>query len=1002
MQSQSSRFTKEQLLEILSLSHNATAIYTGEELTIQSANNAMLALWGRDRSVIGKSLIDVLPELHDQPFFGLLRQVLATGITYEGTDTPAQLMRSGTLQTYYFDFVYRAIRNASGEVDCILHTATEVTELHLGRELQAEMLAKDEALNREQSLNEELAATNEELVTTNEDLASTLEELSAANEELNEARSSLQNLNEALEIRVTERTEKLAQSITKLSASENRTRAIIEAAPFPIGVYIGREMRIAFVNQAIADVWGKGNDLVGRLYSEVLPELDNQLVYQQLDHVFTTGITFEARNQRIDLVVNGVPTIFYFNYIFTALREEDGTIYGVMNTAADVTDVMLAKQEVEESAQQLASLNEELAAVNEELVASNEEQYRANEELAELYEKLRISQDELQLAIEAAGLATFDFNPTTGRFTGNELLKSWFGLKPEEEIELDKATDVILPSDRERVIKAINHAITFESDGNYDTSYTISPNQLNAEPRMVRAKGKALFNENKEPTRLSGVLQDVTEQMTSQAKMRTLIANLASSEKRFRSLVKQAPVAMNVFKGEEFIIDSVNDRMLEIWGKTEAVNGMRFIDVLPELADQPFIDILNKVRATGQSYYGVENIAEIIKDGIAEKRYFNFIYQPIMEEEGRIDSILQVLTEVTEQVNARKEIADINTRLNIAIDAGSLGSTEVDLASGTMQCNEQFKKYYGRSKDEIFNYPDLFDAMLPEYRDKIKKLVAIAIENKSIYQSEYEVAWPDSSRHWIKAYGKARYDSSGKAVKMVGLVSDITEAKKDEQRKNDFIGMVSHELKTPLTSLTAYVQMLQEKFRNGNDDFTMNSLDMANKQVKKMTTMINGFLNISRLESGKIHIDSSRFDMALLLKEVQQETVIAVTTHTVIFAPVEETFVIGDREKIGQVIHNFISNAAKYSPLGTTIHVACISTGNSAQVSVADEGMGIRPEDQQKLFERYYRVKDQPVSIAGFGIGLYVCAEIIQRHEGKIWVESEPGEGSTFYFTLPL
>jgi len=1003
MQSQSSRFTKEQLLEILALSHNATAIYTGEELTIQSANYAMLALWGRDRSVIGKTMEEALPELTGQPFLDLLKQVWKTGITYSATDTPAQLIRNGELQTFYFDFVYRAIRNASGEVDCILHTATDVTEIHHSRVLKAEIIAKDEALNLEQSLNEELAASNEELQTTNEELASTLEELNATNEELNRARDTLQVLNEELEHRVLERTDHLAQSVAKLATSENRTRAIIEAAPFPIGIYIGREMRIAFVNQAIIDVWGKGNDLVGRLYSEVLPELDNQAVYEQLDKVYTTGITFTARHQQIDLVVNGVLRVFYFNYIFTALRDENGEVYGVMNTAADVTDLVLAKKTVEENAEQLASLNEELAAINEELVASNEEQYKANEELAALYERLRISQDELQLAIDAAGLATFDLNPVTGRFTGNDLIKSWFGLQPEDEIELHKATDVIAEQDREKVLAAINRSMEFSSGGNYDALYTIVPNHLNPSPRIVRAKGKALFNEQKEPIRLSGVLQDVTEQMTSQTRMSILIENLESSERKFRSLMQQAPVAMNVFKSRELIIDSANDKMLEIWGRKDSVNGMRFVDVVPELTEQPFIKILHEVLDTGRAYFGIENKAVIYnKEGVRQERYFNFIYQPIQEENGSINSILQVVTEVTEQVNARKEVADFNTRLNIAIEAGSLGSTEVDLATGKMQCNDQFKKYYGRNPEDEFTYPQLFESMLPDYREKIRNLVRIAIENQSIYQSEYEVAWPDSSIHWIKAHGKARYDDTGKAVKMVGIISDITEAKKDEQRKNDFIGMVSHELKTPLTSLTAYVQMLQEKFRNEKDSFTIHSLDMANKQVKKMTTMVNGFLNISRLESGKIHIDARRFDMALLLKEVEQETLVAVTTHKISFVCTEEIFVVADREKIGQVIQNFISNASKYSPPGTDIRVKCSKTGGVAQLSVHDQGMGIRPEDHQKLFERYYRVQDQPVSIAGFGIGLYVCAEIIQRHDGKIWVESEPGEGATFYFSLPL
>jgi PAS domain S-box-containing protein len=135
----------------------------------------------------------------------------------------------------------------------------------------------------------------------------------------------------------------------QLQDSEQRVRSIVESAPFPIGVYVGREMRIALLNQSIMDVWGKGYDIVGKLYSEVLPELENQEIFEQLDKVYTTGIPFHARNQRVDLVVNGKLQPYYFNYSFTPLHDAEGKIYGVMNTAAEVTDLHLAKQMVEQS-----------------------------------------------------------------------------------------------------------------------------------------------------------------------------------------------------------------------------------------------------------------------------------------------------------------------------------------------------------------------------------------------------------------------------------------------------------------------------------------------------------------------------------------------------------------------------------------------------------------------------------------------------------------------------
>lgn len=135
----------------------------------------------------------------------------------------------------------------------------------------------------------------------------------------------------------------------KLEESENKIRSLVESAPFPIGVYEGRTMRITMANQAIIDVWGKGGDLLGKTYAEVLPELENQKIYSQLDDVFTTGIPFHARNRRLDLVADGENRAYYFNYSFTPLFDAQGKVYGVMNTAADVTDLNIAKLKVEQS-----------------------------------------------------------------------------------------------------------------------------------------------------------------------------------------------------------------------------------------------------------------------------------------------------------------------------------------------------------------------------------------------------------------------------------------------------------------------------------------------------------------------------------------------------------------------------------------------------------------------------------------------------------------------------
>ncbi|WP_020605543.1 PAS domain-containing sensor histidine kinase [Spirosoma spitsbergense] len=142
----------------------------------------------------------------------------------------------------------------------------------------------------------------------------------------------------------------------QIKASEQQLRSLVESAPFPIGVYAGREMRILLANQSILDIWEKGNDVIGKRFSDILPELENQQIFAQLDRVYTTGTPFHAHSQRVELVVDGKIRPYYFNYSFTPLVDAQGQVYGVMNTAADVTDLALAKQQIEESENRFRTL----------------------------------------------------------------------------------------------------------------------------------------------------------------------------------------------------------------------------------------------------------------------------------------------------------------------------------------------------------------------------------------------------------------------------------------------------------------------------------------------------------------------------------------------------------------------------------------------------------------------------------------------------------------------
>jgi two-component system CheB/CheR fusion protein len=339
----------------------------------------------------------------------------------------------------------------------------------------------------------------------------------------------------------------------------------------------------------------------------------------------------------------------------------------------------------------------------------------------------------------------------------------------------------------------------------------------------------------------------------------------------------------------------------------------------------------------------------------------------------------------------------------LAADATGLAFWDLHIKELNFSYSPQLKNIFGHPTEvdltlshvqEQIHPDDLQHTVLRAYRE--------AVETGN-YQYEARIYWPDDSLHWIRTKGVMLFDEKQQPFRLLGTIVDITDTKRDDIRKNDFIAMASHELKTPLTSLKAYIQLLEIKLANATDPFVGTSLLKALNQVNKMTALIHSFLDLSRIEPGKLELKKQLFDINKLANDTIAESRIIAGTHHIKFQSDKEMNVSADREKIAQVISNFISNAIKYSPKGSTVTLTTELTDHHVLVSVSDMGIGIKPRDQEKIFQRFYRVDDEEMKhVSGFGIGLYLSSEIIHRHKGKIGVKSIEGEGSTFYFSLPL
>jgi PAS domain S-box-containing protein len=220
------------------------------------------------------------------------------------------------------------------------------------------------------------------------------------------------------------------------------------------------------------------------------------------------------------------------------------------------------------------------------------------------------------------------------------------------------------------------------------------------------------------------------------------------------------------------------------------------------------------------------------------------------------------------------------------------------------------------------------------------------------------------------------------------------------EKKDEFIGLASHELKTPLTSITGYLQILS---KISTDDKINRFVDKTLHQVKKLNTLVSDLLDVSKIEAGKLQLLKEPFDIQDVLTDAIELVQHSYGTHQISFSTNEgQLLVNGDPNRIEQVIINLLTNAIKYSPLANKVDVVLTRSNDEVQIGVKDYGIGINPDKFGQLFNRFYRVEDSNPSISGLGIGLYISHEIVLRHNGKIWVESEPEKGSTFWFSVPI
>jgi len=233
-----------------------------------------------------------------------------------------------------------------------------------------------------------------------------------------------------------------------------------------------------------------------------------------------------------------------------------------------------------------------------------------------------------------------------------------------------------------------------------------------------------------------------------------------------------------------------------------------------------------------------------------------------------------------------------------------------------------------------------------------------------------------------------------------GTATDIHELKLLQQQKDDFISIASHELKTPITSLKASLQLLNRIKDEPASAMLPNMIDLANKSLDKVIILIKYLLDASNVNEGQLRLNQQLFTLSKVIDECCHSISIE-GLYNIVTEGDMELQVYADAERVNQVVINFVTNAIKYAPESREIRIKIERVNEMAKVSIIDKGPGISPDKLTHLFDRYYQAESGGSLYSGLGLGLYISAEIIKKHKGQIGVNSELGKGSTFWFTLP-
>ncbi len=427
------------------------------------------------------------------------------------------------------------------------------------------------------------------------------------------------------------------------------------------------------------------------------------------------------------------------------------------------------------------------------------------------------SLEELSIALQAARVGTWSLDVTNQRVSWDDCCKELFGFSGGYTLMYSELISLIHPQDQERVEQAVAFALNPASGGTYEVEFRSSRAE-EKKVRWLRSTGKAYFDERGQVTRFSGVAQDISAGMESQRQ-------LESSELHWRSLVDHSATATAIYQGREMRIQAVNEAMIRIWGKDASVRGKTFDEAIPEVADQPFLRLLQQVYDSGVAYYTPEGAATLRVNGVLQEFWFTYAYVPLKRASGEIYGIIHTATDITHQVHARKAL-EVQQQQFRALMEGSLLLKILLDANGTIIFqNQRYGDYTGQTLEESqlqgwqhLLHPDDFNELIAVITEGFQRQRSFIVEGK-LRSHKGEYCWHEIE--FVPLFDELQLSG------WVCRATNIHEQKVLQQELESQVQERTEELQATLEEF----QALNEELAASNEEIRATSDELSQKSL---------------------------------------------------------------------------------------------------------------------------------------------------------------------------